>query len=294
MDAVRKLIDLEQEENARIQLVDVIQQNLAVSGKDLISATHAAAKKDYVSIIGLLHARWPTCIDLLDEDFNSTLHHASRNGSVGVVSTLVRLGTSSAMIANIHDYTPLTFARFSSRASRILETLYPLYSGDDVPLQFFMQEAIKSLSVGSCALIEFLQQKQPCIFETRTQNGNTLLTWSATFNARSDGAASEVLCKFTPSLIDARNDENKTAMHIAIRKYIPAGWNIFLAMHRHGSESHFVRDDNGKTPVDISRLIPRRFLKFSIRPCYFSRSLAEVLFFTLCADEIQPLRRIEK
>lgn len=96
--------------------------------------------------------------------------------------------------------------------------------------------------------------------------------------------AIDTLHKLNSTLLDAVDDHGWTSMHYAavVRKK-----NAVLALHLHGSEAHFCKTKLGNPPVDLEHADGESFT----RQLYFSRSLAEVLFFTCVDDDIKSTRR---
>lgn len=97
--------------------------------------------------------------------------------------------------------------------------------------------------------------------------------------------ALRLLHRLDPSTLDVTDTHGWTPMHCASA---PHKKDALLALHRLGSEAYFISTKLGNGAVS--------FWRDDENPCflrllYFSRSLAEVLFFSCADDEIKRTRR---
>jgi hypothetical protein len=86
--------------------------------------------------------------------------------------------------------------------------------------------------------------------------------------------------------IDEKDSSGFTAMHYAV---LTCNKKTILALHVHGSESHFSKTPMGNTPVEFCVLGRQDKI---VQDLYFSRSLCEVLYYASHSDHLKPVKHL--
>lgn len=293
MDEITQLISSKQFDQAKERLRALILSCTLLSDDDLKDIAEKAAQFDAVEIIELLQAYHPWINTFQSTNGNTLLHVAATHQSVNTIRVLVRMDRESVMKRNMYGQLPLVYAgRFSVNAEETFNVLYQFYKHMD--LNFFKKLAVDMIMAESRALVYLIDIFGASILNQSGRSKETLLVRALYHNGHPD--VIEKLCQFRPEDIDVPYLwdgvlKSELPMHIAAESQRKFGWKRFLILHRHGSQAHFEKDGAGESPIDFFERNPPSYLP---RRCYFSRSLAEALFFVYCADEITSSRRTQE
>lgn len=258
------------------------------------------------------------------ERLGTWMHVAALRGKRVSVETLFELDSESIYQTSNAEMLPIILA-LSEQNTETLETLIHLHGkGPDfkffVPFEhpLIVYAVAKNMTKSVSKLIEL-----GASLEWKHENGDDLLNMAASYGnlecvkilCRTDrqwpsavnrwrgpyhaaaienqGACIRALYDSGYKDIDAQSQASRTPLHEAS---VYESMDAVVALHALGSEAHFVVDVIGSSPATfedwfapgiecVSKTSPR------VRRLYFSRSLAENLFFIYDSDATSPVRR---
>lgn len=294
MEAVLQKIYRRNDEEAAVLLEAQFVEEDVFSAHQLIKYMHNAVVYECERVIRLLHAKWPSIVDILEHDNQTPLHTAAQHGKISMIYLLNELGASSKKWFDMTYRTPMEVAIEKDNAAAI-HALHAI-GCDHSLLENAYTPTLMGAAVcrGSTEAIKALHQINPALLRPTATNLFVPL-YNSVVNDPCDIEVLELLCQLDPTVIDISPVDGYTAMHHVHAYEHPGGFERFLILQRYGSEAHFMKCVEGRVPV---RPNSTTYYKTSIdtykrmQRIYYSRSLSEVLFFTLGADEIQTSRRI--
>jgi len=242
-----------------------------------------AIRRNYISVIQKIIQICPTIITAKNTQRETMLHIAARSGTREMVAAIISTGAirSTAKVDGGDMFT-LELAAKSRNVGVILE-LRHLYRGVDSHSPLWRNPLCVALQVGDPQCIEAPYSINPDIISLKRKSGRT-----AIFDALSMHRSREIietLCRLDQDAIDIADVSGATPLHECRREEI-------CILQRYGTESHFVATKTGATPVQASeRTRSNKFRCVSIRTLYFSRSITEILFFTLNSRAIDSASR---
>lgn len=251
----------------------------------------AAVSAECAQVVRSLHRRWPSIIDVLNGHDETPLIRAANKGKYSMIRLLGELGTCAQHWFGVNNMTATVRAVFKGRAAAV-EALYEIGCKDVMRNYALMHSA---MSYSHVEVIKVLHRLNPTLITHSSPTSMPPLHFCA-FMGSDVLCVMETLCQLDRAAIDQPHKEDITPMHRCMCVSAPMHFQRFLVLHRYGSEAHFSATTTGRIPgnyIDYDEETSTGpGIGAHIRRVYFSRSLAEVLFFVMDEGEIHSSQRI--
>lgn len=258
---------------------------------DLARIMEAAVEAECVKVIRALHQKWPMIVDITDSTGSTPLFEAACRGQDAMIYLLGELGAKSFLWCGDDAVTPMEAAIMAGHASTVkalhdIGCTYALIEGSNA-----MHDAVKN---GHLEVVKVLHQINPKLITAVPIGGRPPLH-SCVVSRKGTVPMIELLCQLYRSAVDQEHPATMTPMHCISKYFFEQSIGNVAALHRYGSEAHFLKTVRGQYPGEViinrGSGSPERMRK-GIVQMYFSRSLTEILFFAVDATDIKTERRL--
>lgn len=282
MERVLAKIKEDDDESALEELECVLAEYQLYPQCSLAECVHLAVVHNCEQVIRRLHQIWPTAVDFIGEKQRTPLHTAAIHGCIDMIYLLDELGTTSKNAYDIRKKTPMELAvtQDNEHAIKALHRIgctfeiHSLNNDWNIVGVAIHARCFKSIR----ALLEFERQ---LLFANACWDRSPL-EYSLILRNR-DLNISELILQLEPRTIDLAHS-GLHPLALVVSRDDPDYFKIFLLFHRYGSEDYFdasIRGGDLRYYVDNPAYRRESLTSARLRRFYFSRSLAEVLFFAL-------------